>query len=217
MKFNNPNYPSTVCCPTNTVTVQAIQDTGSRHIAELGILDGSTSLEIARHLKTLSGATSFHLFDFEHNVKTVAAKIRAEIGYTNIVECPCTIQVMDSYNWPLMKMIEDNEKGEIFDYVFLDGAHTWAVDALAFLLLDKLLKKGGYIDFDDYDWTLETSVTMAPNLFPKTLEFYSEEQIRVPHIKKVVDLLVRRDPRYQQVIAEKLFRKRKGFSFSFFF
>ena len=38
----------------------------------------------------------------------------------------------------------------IFDYVFIDGAHTWMLDALAFLLVDRLLRVGGYVDFDDY-------------------------------------------------------------------
>jgi hypothetical protein len=40
------------------------------------------------------------------------------------------------------------------DYVFLDGAHTFAIDALTFFLTDRLLKIGGHFDFDDYSWKL---------------------------------------------------------------
>jgi hypothetical protein len=38
------------------------------------------------------------------------------------------------------------------DFVFIDGSHTWEVDGFAFLLVDKLLKPGGWILFDDLYW-----------------------------------------------------------------
>jgi hypothetical protein len=36
--------------------------------------------------------------------------------------------------------------GPMFDYVHLDGARTWAHDAMAFLLIDLVLQPGGYVD-----------------------------------------------------------------------
>ena len=113
---------------------------------------------------------------------------------------------MDSYNWSLMRLLAKHD-GPVFDYVFLDGAHTWALDALAFCLIDRLLIPGGYVDFDDYSWTLAGSPSMRPEVFPDVRRLYSDEQINQAQIALVADLLVRRDPRYSEVVPDKIFRK----------
>ena len=53
-----------------------------------------------------------------------------------------------SYTWRLMKLIEENPE-PIFDFCYIDCAHDWYNDGFAFLLVDKLLKPGGWIFFDD--------------------------------------------------------------------
>ena len=75
--------------------------------------------------------------------------------------------LMDSYNWSLMQLLAEHG-GRCFDYVFLDGAHTWALDALAFLLVDRLLTPGGYVDFDDYGWTTRALAVDGPAGVPQT-------------------------------------------------
>ena len=105
-----------------------------------------------------------------------------------------------------MKMLRDYQT-PYFDYVYLDGAHTWGVDALAFLLIDRLLKPGGYVDFDDYDWTIATSPTINPSAYPATLKLYTEEQIGTPQVKLIVDLLVRREGCYEELVENKVYRK----------
>jgi len=91
--------------------------------------------------------------------------------------------------------------------VFLDGAHTWAHDALAFFLADRLLRPGGHIDFDDFDWSLARSPTLRPSVFPRTAEDFTEEQIECRQVESILDLLVRRDARYVEVVPNKIFRK----------
>jgi hypothetical protein len=62
----------------------------------------------------------------------------------------------------------------IFDYCFLDGAHTFSIDALNFFLCDKLTRIGGFIDFDDYNWTLRGS-SLDPSKVPEIGEQYTAE------------------------------------------
>ncbi|MEY2469591.1 MAG: hypothetical protein QOF21_2289, partial [Actinomycetota bacterium] len=62
------------------------------------------------------------------------------------------------YVWYLRTLIQEQmkESGAVepcLDFAFLDGAGTWHVDALAFLLLDRLLRPGAWLVFDDIDWT----------------------------------------------------------------
>lgn len=199
----NANYPATVQARAEPETVATIARLDCKCVAEFGILDGNTSIEIARILKARGG--TLHIFDFEHNVERAVEHMRRE-GLTNVQGHGSSTKLLDSYNWPLSKVLEANAS-PIFDYAFIDGAHTWNVDALTFLLVDKLMVVGGHVDFDDYNWTLGGSPNLSPAAFPLTAECYTDEQIGDAQVKRVVDLLVKRDPRYVEVLPNKIYRK----------
>jgi predicted O-methyltransferase YrrM len=186
----------------NRETVAFIKTTGARVIAEVGINVGCTSIWLAQYLNRRG---ELHLFDYEDRVREVKAKLNTA-GYDNIVGHGNTHRIMDSYNWSLMRVLQQRSE-PFFDYVYLDGAHTWNVDALAFLLLDRLLKVGGYIDFDDYDWSLEKSKSMNPRVSSLTRESFTDKQISESHVRLVVDLLVKRDPRYTEIRKNKIYQK----------
>jgi predicted O-methyltransferase YrrM len=196
-------YPATVSVSEpNRQTVDFIASCGAEEIAEVGIYMGHTSLEIAR---VLDGRGHLHLFDFEDRVTAVAARL-AQNGFDNVRTYGSSYKLLDSYNWPLGKLAATSD-APIFDYVFLDGAHTYAVDALAFFLCDRLLKVGGHIDFDDYGWTLAGSPSLRPERFALTAKLYTPEQIATPQVKMIVDGLVRTSNRYTEVVENKIFRK----------
>lgn len=192
------------CCVSeaNQETIDFVAGTQSRVIAEIGVYQGHTSELFARYL---GGRGELHLFDFEERVREVAAKLEAA-GYRNVVSHANSHKTMDSYNWSLMRVLQTHPE-PIYDYVLLDGAHTWQLDALAFLLVDRLLKVGGYIDFDDYGWTLARSPSMNPGVFPATRRLYTPDQIEEAHVRLVVELLVRRDVRYIEVVENKIYQK----------
>jgi predicted O-methyltransferase YrrM len=197
------NYPAVVAVGgPNEQTISFVKTTESRVIAEIGIYQGHTSLEFARFL---NGRGELHLFDFADRVSAVQETIRKS-GYSNITTHGSSYKLLDSYNWSLARLIE-TQRDPIFDYVFLDGAHTFAVDALTFFLADKLLKPGGYMDFDDYDWTLDWSPSLNPRTFPLTAKCYTDEQIKTPQVQMIIDLCVRRDPHYTEIVPNKIFRK----------
>lgn len=188
----------------NEATVAFFARSGCRRYAEIGVYEGHTARRIA---EVLDGDGEIHLFDYDDRVTDVAARLHAD-GHANVVAHPNSRRLLDSYNWPLMRMLAEHEK-PVFDYIFLDGAHTWAHDALACLLADRLLVPGGYLDFDDYTWTLRRSPSMNPEAFPDVEWLYTDEQIDARQVALVVDLLMRRDARYEEVVADKIFRKRE--------
>lgn len=77
------------------------------------------------------------------------------------------MQISGLVQLSLGKMLEASSE-PVYDYVFIHRAHTWAVDALTSFLVDQLLKRGGCIDFDDYEWTLGNSPSLKPSSFPST-------------------------------------------------
>jgi predicted O-methyltransferase YrrM len=186
----------------NLRTVEFFATTGCVCYAEIGVYKGDTTLRIA---ELMGGRGQIHLFDFDDRVEGVGARL-AQAGHRNVVSHPNSRRLLDSYNWSLMQVLAKSP-APVFDYVFLDGAHTWALDALAFCLIDRLLVDGGYVDFDDYSWTLAGSPSMRPEVFPDVRRLYSDEQIDTKQVALVVDLLVRRNPAYQEIVADKIFRK----------
>jgi hypothetical protein len=170
-------------------------------IAELGIWKGGTSYQFA---KFLDGQGILHLFDFEDKVIEVRNNLNNK-GFTNVKTWGCSYKYLDSYNWALMKILKEADK-PIFDYIYIDGAHTWTIDALAYFLCDKLLKPGGYIDFDDYCWKLRGS-SLDPQKVHLTKKLFTDEQIDERQVKLIVDILVRRNSNYKEVIPNKIFQK----------
>jgi predicted O-methyltransferase YrrM len=204
MKLVEQTHPETNLAVggPNEQTVEFFAASGCRRYAEVGVYEGHTAERIAAHL---AGEGEVHLFDYEDKVAPVAARLAAA-GHENVFAHPNTRALMDSYAWSLMRVLEASD-GPAFDYVFLDGAHTWAHDALAFLICDRLLEPGGYIDFDDYTWALATSASMRPEVFPDVRRLYSDEQIATRQVPLIVDLLVRRDARYEEIVTNKIFRR----------
>lgn len=197
------NYPVILSVrQPNLHTLDFLRSTDARYVAEIGIYQGHTSREIARWL---AGEGELHLYDFHDTVAKVAGELAAE-GHLNIRVFPNSYKYLDSYNWSLAKMLEQHPE-PIYDYVFIDGAHTWAIDGFATLLVDRLLKPGGYLDFDDHEWTLAGSPTLRPGVFPLTGRMYTDEQVHTPQVKLICDLLIRRDDRYEEVVPDKIFRK----------
>jgi predicted O-methyltransferase YrrM len=94
------------------------------------------------------------------------------------------------YNWWLMRQLESSQRAR-FSLVYLDGAHEWDPDALAFLLVSGLVHPGGYLVLDDLDWTFASSRSSGIVERRKTLP---ADYVNEAHVRKVWTLLVQRDP-----------------------
>lgn len=167
-------------------------------VAEIGVGVGATSREL---VQILDHRGQLHLYDFHSKLDELIGDL-ADLGYRNVVGFGNTTRYWDSYNWSLMRQIEAGE-GPIYDYIYLDGAHVFLHDALAFFLCDRLLKVGGCIDFDDYFWSVAGSKWLAE----RRHEYLTDEQVDAQQVKLVIETLVVPDPRYEEVTPHKVFRK----------
>jgi hypothetical protein len=167
-------------------------------IAEIGVGIGATTLAIA---EAMDGRGTLHLFDFDDALEELCADLAAR-GFTNVVPHGNTRRHWDSYQWPLTKLI-DSGAGPMFDYVYLDGAHTVLHDLGAFFLIDKLLKRGGVLEFDDYKWHFGKSKWMVGQRF----DFIPDDQEDFMHVKFVLDHFVTRNPRYATMDKNRAYRK----------
>ncbi|MDD4736022.1 MAG: class I SAM-dependent methyltransferase [Kiritimatiellae bacterium] len=125
--------------------------------------------------------------------------------FENIKKCGLADYVFPSlsqasYTWQLMKLIESNTKNGVceplYDFVFLDGAHTWETDSSAYFLATKLLKPGGWILFDDVKWTISTS--SHAKALPEFNQM-PEDYRTISHVEKIVELLLKQSPEYGEI------------------
>jgi hypothetical protein len=92
-----------------------------------------------------------------------------------------------TYAWTLFEMLEQAHR---FDVVYLDGHHTFYVDAPAIFLGDRLLVEGGYFLMDDIRWTLgafEATMLRHPAVWRfyrkmYDLSAFTSDQRSLPHV-----------------------------------
>lgn len=168
---------------------QVMQDFIHQHnissILELGFFHGVSTCYMAAALDEAGGGSIVSI-DLESAQKRQPniEELLEKCGYLNTVEF---YYEPVSYNWRMMKLIEEQEK--TFDLCYVDGGHDWYNTGLAFFLVDKLLQPGGWMIFDDLDWTME-------HLDAKWALRKPEEERITPQVRKVWELLVKPHPHY---------------------
>jgi predicted O-methyltransferase YrrM len=168
---------------------QVMQDFIHKHrisnILELGFFHGVSTCYMAAALEEVDQGSivSIDLHSAQKRQPNIE-ELLEKCGYLDTVEF---YYEPVSYNWRLMKLIEAQER--TFDLCYLDGGHDWYNTGLAFFLVDKLLRPGGWIIFDDLDWTMEHIEAQWALRKP-------EEERVTPQVRKVWELLVKTHPHY---------------------
>ena len=172
------------------------------NVAEIGVGIGATTVEIVR---IMEGDGKLFLFDFVDKVETLKSDLQ-KLETTQGLEIECwgnSRKSFDSYAWTLANLLKQEKKtghtGEVFDIIYLDGAHTFLHDAAACALLKELLRENGYIVFDDMYWSHVKSPSHNPINNPGVSAGFTDQQLNTPNVELVVDCLVRTDPRFAQV------------------
>lgn len=165
---------------------QFVRKHGFENCLELGFAWGVGAIYIASALEA-NGKGHLTSVDmpYEERRAIVGQELLARGGLASRVD---VVLEDGGYNWFLhRKLKEQTRDGRIeplYDFVFLDGAHTWLEDGLALLLVERLLKPGGWILLDDLAW-LPTARTDFP-----------EHQRSFSHVKDIWDLLVVPNPAF---------------------
>ena len=165
-----------------------------RNILELGFAHGTSTCYLAAALAR--GPSEGRVVTIDNrSALGLQPSIFDLLERTGLQRLVTPILAHRSYTWELMKLIEKRTHHgtchPLFDFVFIDGAHSWDTDGLAFFLANKLLRPGAWILFDDLGWTFGQSPTMKDT---ETVRNMAEDEIKTPQVAKVFDLLVRQHP-----------------------
>lgn len=161
-----------------------------RDILELGFKHGVSTCYMAGALQEAGGGhiTSIDLTS-AGNLEPNADQLLKRLGLKDFA----TLYYEEtSYTWRLLEMLERQPRPS-FDLCYLDGAHNWDTDGLAFFLVDKLLNGGGLLILDDMNWSYAKSPTLQDEPWVKAMP---RVQYEMPQVRKVYDLLVSEHPEY---------------------
>ncbi|MFW5717683.1 MAG: class I SAM-dependent methyltransferase [Spirochaetota bacterium] len=126
-----------------------------RDILELGFFSGKSSAYLAAILAD-RGTGHLTTIDLKHALKREPSihEVLESLGLQDYVS---VITATRSYTWELGKMLQQKPRPK-FDLCYLDGGHTWDTTGWGFVLVDQLLKPGGWVVFDDLDWSISHSL-----------------------------------------------------------
>ena len=127
-------------------------------------------------------------------------QVLARAGVADRVE---VVREFSSYTWWLKEQVQARSDAHgncepRFDFVYLDGAKNWTIDGLAVVLVEKLLRPGGWLLMDDLDWTYaqDPHRDATDGVVHREL---SEPERTQPHLRAVLELLVAQHPSFTDV------------------
>jgi predicted O-methyltransferase YrrM len=156
---------------------------------ELGFAWGVGAMYIASALEA-NGAGRLTSVDIPYEERRAVAgrELLQQAGLHSRVD---VVLEDGGYNWflhrTLRQQLRDDHIEPLYDFVFLDGAHTWLDDGLALLLIERLLKPGGWVHLDDLAW------------LPTAREDFPEHQRTFSHVREIWELLVVPNPAFDEM------------------
>lgn len=181
-----------------SIVYRHVRETRPDLILELGSGHGVSAAYIAAALE--ENGTGRLVTVSELHPDFAPEKLLRTIGLVDWVDVVARDD--SSYTWYLKEQVAARSDASgncqpMYDFCYLDGAHNWTIDGLAFFLVEKLLKTGGWLLLDDLEWSYASSPSGAPEPFR-----LSDAERREPHMLAVFDLLVRQHPDFTEFVVE---------------
>lgn len=163
-----------------------IVERDARDILEIGFYHGKSSAYFAAILEDLGRG---HLVTIDRkNARRREPNIEQVLSALDLAHRVTPVYAERSYTWEMARMIQAAPRPQ-FDLCYFDGGHTWDGTGFGFVLVDMLLRPGGWIVFDDLPWTVEAAMQHRTNV-PKHWRNFGPDERTAPAVRLVYDLLV---------------------------
>jgi predicted O-methyltransferase YrrM len=172
-----------------------VRRSGARDVLELGTAHGVSAAYLA------AAGASVTTVDFAGAAYDPAPEdVLARAGVADRVT---VVREFSSYTWWLKERVAERSDAAgnvapLYDFVYLDGAKNWTIDGLAVVLVEKLLRPGGWLLLDDLYWTYaqDPGRVATDGIVHREL---SEAERTQPHLRAVFDLIVAQHPSFTEL------------------
>jgi predicted O-methyltransferase YrrM len=177
-----------------------IRETRPSEALELGTAHGVGAAYMATALAD-NGAGALTTVDFARaNYDPSPEDVLARAGVADRVT---VVREFSSYTWWLKEQVaaRSDAHGNVeprFDFVYLDGSKNWTIDGFAVVLVEKLLKPGGWLLMDDLDWSYADHPDRKWVNGVDTRKL-SEPERTQPHLRSVFELIVAQHPSFTEL------------------
>ena len=172
-----------------------VRSTGVRDALELGTAHGVGAAYMA--------AAGAQVTTVDHAGAIFAPSPEEVVARAGVAQNVTIVREFSSYTWWLKEEIarRSDAHGNVepaFDFVYLDGAKNWTIDGLAVVLVEKLLRPGGWLLMDDLEWTYDQDPgrEATDGIHNRAL---SERERTEPHLRAVFDLIVAQHPSFTEL------------------
>jgi predicted O-methyltransferase YrrM len=186
------------------VLYEHIRENRPQNLLELGTARGGSAVFIAA---ALEAAGTGHLTSVDSTrwqwLDPTPQEVLQRAGLSDRVTLD---KGFSTYTWFLKSEIENrlDAAGSVqpeYDFIFLDGSKNWSTDGLAVILAEKLLRPGGWLLLDDLGWNYEKHCE-EPRHYEIEIAGLSDEERTQPHLRAVLDLLIRTNPAFDQIMVQ---------------
>jgi predicted O-methyltransferase YrrM len=172
-----------------------IRETGARDVLELGTAHGVSAAYMA--------AAGARVTTVDHAGAAYSPTPEEVLERAGVADRVTIVREFSSYTWWLKERVAERSDAHgnvepCFDFVYLDGAKNWTIDGLAVVLVEKLLRPGGWLLMDDLEWTYSQDPGRAATDGIVHREL-SERERTQPHLRAVFDLIVAQHPSFTEL------------------
>jgi predicted O-methyltransferase YrrM len=157
---------------------------------ELGFFHGVSSAYLAGAIQDV-GSGRLTTIDLER-ARNLTPNVEAILAMTGLSQFVHIFYEPRCFTWRLMKLLQEGLQ-ESYDFCYIDGGHTWHDTGFGFCLVERLLRPGGWVIFDDLHYTFRSS----PSRDAPWVRSMTEEEQTVPQVRRVFELLVETSPFFE--------------------
>jgi len=171
---------------------------------ELGTAHGVGAAYIAAALQATGTG---HLTTVDHGGAAFDPSPETVLERAGLADRVTIVRAHSSYDWYLKEQLQrvsdgDGNASPYLDFCYLDGCKNFSVDGLAVVLIERLLRPGGWLLMDDLEWTYESNPWIAPPGDGRPFGPLSEAEQSEPHLLAVFELIVKQLPSFTHFVHE---------------
>jgi predicted O-methyltransferase YrrM len=172
-----------------------VRASGARDVLELGTAHGVGAAYLA--------AAGARVTTVDHAGAAFDPAPEDVLARAGVGDRVTIVREFSSYTWWLKERVAERSDaaGNVspcFDFVYLDGAKNWTVDGFAVVLVEKLLRPGGWLLLDDLDYAYarDPGREATDGIVHREL---SEPERTQPHLRAVFELVVAQHPSFTEL------------------